>query len=92
MPEFKIIKTLIRNGKTFKYEVIADNQKVAQRISARDYVACLVQENDPTTTAFIKRGKYHALTWFGRPDLIGKGSSRYWINKPGIFIAYLQQP
>lgn len=57
----KLILTKTAKGKKFIYEVKNETGEIkAQRISARDYVACTADGN----------------MFFGRRDLIGKGEHR----------------
>lgn len=81
MKTYKITKT--EKGKKILYEVF-DNSgvKIGQRMSTREYVACLVREDG-------SNGPYEMGLWFGRIDLIGKGDSRHSFGKPGIHVAYL---
>ena len=88
--KFYIKKTTKRrkNGSYINtYEVFAESgEKICQRRSPRDYVACLCRIE-------LNKAMYvgYASHWFGRKDLIGKGDSRHFINSPGYKVVHLKE-
>lgn len=70
MKELELRKTKV--GDVYHYEVIEHNKVIALRKSHREYIACYVEKYnfDNGSTSF------YLPYFFGRTDLIGKGSSK----------------
>lgn len=65
--------TTKRKAATYTYQVIEFDKVIAERKSSREYVACYIFRHrfeDGSIT-------YYLPYFFGRLDLIGKGSSQY---------------
>lgn len=80
MKNLELRKT--HKGNKILYEVIEDDKVIATRISVidRNYVACAVTEK-------VKNGEpfFHAEFFFGRMDLIGKGSSKWVFDNSRVY-------
>jgi hypothetical protein len=67
--EYTLTKKPIRGGSTFLYTVTdGQGNTIGTRTSDRTYIACYVLQDNPD-------GQPYTQYWFGREQLIGKGSS-----------------
>ena len=89
--EFYMRKVYFGMKGMIRYDIYMNDTKIDQRVAKREYMACLVRHDPETGQASVKAVGNGNGIFFGRPDLIGKGESRHYIGKPGIFIARVRE-
>lgn len=93
----ELIKTPWGKKGKFRYQVMENNVILAERISAKDYIACYVYKYEYLDRPGRKIGdppkeKFDATYFFSRMDLIGKGDSRHFLSSSNAYaVAYLKE-